>query len=75
MIQRIERAARVPCEPGFRRISISVPAELVVRIDLLVTRSDHPHRSVFIADAMKLYLKQEAVTRPPRALTRRSPGR
>lgn len=51
---------------GFRRISISVPAELVVRIDLLaVTRSDHPHRSVLVADALKLYLEQqEALTRP-----------
>jgi metal-responsive CopG/Arc/MetJ family transcriptional regulator len=44
--------------PGFRRISISVPAELVVRIDLLaVTRSDYPHRSLLIADALRLYLE------------------
>jgi metal-responsive CopG/Arc/MetJ family transcriptional regulator len=45
---------------GFRRISISVPAELVVRIDLLaVTRSDHLHRSVLIADTLRLYLEQQ----------------
>jgi metal-responsive CopG/Arc/MetJ family transcriptional regulator len=53
--------------PGYRRISIAVPAELVVRIDLLaVTRPDYPHRSVLIDDALRLYLEQQegSATRP-----------
>lgn len=53
-------------KPGFRRVSIAIPADLVVRIDLLaVTRSDYPHRAELIADAIRLYLAQHEGTPTP----------
>lgn len=47
--------------PGYRRISINVPADLVVKIDLLAaTRPDHPYRAELVTEAIRVYLSQQA---------------
>lgn len=44
---------------GYRRISVNVPADLVVRIDLLAaTRPDHPYRAEVVTEAIRVYLSQ-----------------
>jgi metal-responsive CopG/Arc/MetJ family transcriptional regulator len=47
-------------QPGYRRISVNVPADLVVRIDLLAaTRPDHPYRAEVVTEAIRVYLSQQ----------------
>jgi len=47
--------------PGYRRISVNVPADLVVKIDLLAaTRTDHPYRAELVTEAIRVYLSQQA---------------
>lgn len=46
--------------PGYRRISVNMPADLVVRIDLLAaTRPDHPYRAEVVTEAIRVYLSQQ----------------
>lgn len=56
----MERASTYQNRPGYRRISVNVPADLVVKIDLLAaTRPDHPYRAELVTEAIRVYLSQQ----------------
>ncbi len=52
-----EKKTQKPIRAGYRHVSITVPADLVVRIDVIAAqRADYPSRSDLITEAMAEYL-------------------